>query len=134
MVDRLATSSSSVSTSCGVELSFRVSVIVTLLALAVLAIFWVSAMPHFDFARWALNIGVGPDGKPVELAEGDGAFLPFGWNGVLARLPFAVWLFLAIEELPLAAEESADPKRDMPKGIISGMVTLIVSAHADHCS
>ena len=47
---------------------------------------------------------------------------------MLASLPFAVWLFLAIEQLPLAAEESVDPKRDMPKGIILGMVTLIVSA------
>jgi len=37
-----------------------------------------------------------------------------------------VWLFLAIEQLPLAAEESADPKRDMPKGIMLGMFTLIV--------
>src|SRR6185436_397298 len=34
----------------------------------------------------------------------------------------------AIEQLPLAAEESIDPKRDMPKGIILGMLTLIVSA------
>jgi ethanolamine permease len=36
-----------------------------------------------------------------------------------------VWLFLAIEQLPLAAEESADPKRDMPRGIMLGMFTLI---------
>ena len=43
-------------------------------------------------------------------------------------MPFAVWLFLAIEQLPLAAEESVDPKTDMPKGIILGMLTLIVSA------
>ena len=43
-------------------------------------------------------------------------------------LPFAVWLFLAIEQLPLAAEESADPKKDMPKGLILGMLTLMMSA------
>ena len=53
---------------------------------------------------------------------------PFGLYGVLAALPFAVWLFLAIEQLPLAAEESVDPKRDMPKGIMLGMFTLMVSA------
>src|SRR5687768_10431872 len=33
----------------GVSLSFRVSVIVTLLALGVLAIFWISAIPYADF-------------------------------------------------------------------------------------
>ena len=113
----------------GVELSFKVSVIVTLLALAVLAIYWISAIPHFDFNRWALNIGVDPaTGTTVELPEGNGSFMPLGWAGVLAALPFAVWLFLAIEQLPLAAEESHDPKRDMPKGLLSGFVTLAISA------
>ncbi len=112
----------------GVELSFRVSVLVTVAALAILAVFWVSALPFADFDRWALNIGVGPDGKAIELPEGGGEWFPFGWKGVLATLPFAVWLFLAIEQLPLAAEESADPKKDMPKGLIAGMLTLMVSA------
>ena len=112
----------------GVELSFRVSVLVTLGALAVLAIYWVSALPHFDFSRWALNIGVGADGAPVELPEGNGSWLPFGIAGALASLPFGVWLFLAIEQLPLAAEESYDPKADMPKGLIYGMATLMASA------
>jgi ethanolamine permease len=112
----------------GVALSFKISVVVTVLALAVLVIFWVSAIPHADFNRWALNIAVGTDGALVELPEGGGPFLPKGWVGVLAAMPFAVWLFLAIEELPLAAEESVDPKRDMPKGLIFGMFTLIFSA------
>jgi ethanolamine permease len=113
----------------GVELSFKVSVIVTLLALAVLVIFWVSAIPHFNFSRWALNIGTDPaTGAAVELPEGGGPFMPFGWYGVLAAMPFAVWLFLAIEQLPLAAEESHNPKQDMPKGLLMGILTLVISA------
>lgn len=108
----------------GVELSFRITVVVTLAALACLVAFWVSAIPAMDFTRWALNIGPGG----AELKNGGGPFLPFGWTGVLACLPFAVWLFLAIEQLPLAAEESVDPVRDMPKGITLGIFTLIVSA------
>jgi ethanolamine permease len=112
----------------GVELSFKISVVVTVLALAVLVVYWVSAIPFADFSRWALNIAFSPDGKLVELPNGGGEFLPRGWFGVLASLPFAVWLFLAIEELPLAAEESVDPRRDMPKGLIFGMFTLILSA------
>jgi ethanolamine permease len=112
----------------GVELSFRVSVIVTVAALLILAVFWVSSIPEIDFNRWALNIGVGDDGAKTELPEGGGSWFPFGWKGVLMSLPFAVWLFLAIEQLPLAAEESADPKKDMPRGLISGMLTLMISA------
>src|SRR3989442_12619482 len=111
----------------GVELSFKVSVAVTLLALAVLIIFFASAIPSADFSRWALNVGRGTDGRMIELPDGGGPLLPFGWSGAFAAMPFAVWLYLAIEELPLAAEESHDPKKDMPKGLIGGMSTLIVS-------
>jgi ethanolamine permease len=108
----------------GVELSFRVTLVVTIAALACLVAFWVSALPVMNFSRWALNIA--PDGS--ELPNGNGPFLPMGIWGALSAMPFAVWLFLAIEQLPLAAEESVDPKTDMPKGIILGMLTLIVSA------
>lgn len=108
----------------GVELTFRVTVVVTLLALACLAVFWASAIPRIDFARWAMDVGEGG----AKLAQGNGPFLPLGAAGVLAALPFAVWLFLAIEQLPLAAEESVDPRRDMPRGILAGMFTLMVSA------
>lgn len=108
----------------GVALSFRVTLIVTIASLAVLIFFWITAIPNMDFSRWALNIA--PDG--TELPNGGGSMFPMGFSGVLATLPFAVWLFLAIEQLPLAAEESVDPKRDMPKGIILGIMTLAISA------
>lgn len=114
----------------GVELSFRVTVVVTLIALLCLALFYLFAIPNMDFSRYALNIGVGPDGTLVELPEGGGPWFPDGVHGVLAALPFAVWLYLAIEQLPLAAEESHDPRKDMPKGIMLGMLTLAISAFA----
>jgi ethanolamine permease len=112
----------------GVELSFRVTVIVTLAALACLVVFFVCALPVAEFKRYALNIATGPNGTPIELPQGGGPWLPFGLRGALAALPFAVWLFLAIEQLPLAAEEAVDPRRDMPRGIIAGLATLLVSA------
>lgn len=114
----------------GVELSFKVSVAVTLMALTVLVGFCISALPHADFTRWALNIGADADGKMIELPNGGGTFLPFGLTGAFAALPFAVWLFLGIEELPLAAEESHDPQKDMPKALLLGIVTLIIAAMA----
>ena len=112
----------------GVELSFRVTVVITLASLACLAVFWISAFPVADFSRHALNIGAGADGRPVELSQGVGPLLPFGLHGALAALPFAVWLFLAIEQLPLAAEEAREPSRDIPRGIVAGLLTLFVSA------
>ena len=108
----------------GVATTFRFTIFITFLALAILAVFWIGAIPHFDFDRWALNMGF--DGS--ELPEGGGPFLPFGIDGVMAALPFAIWFYLAIEHLPLAAEESHDPKRDMPKGLLYGILTLIVAS------
>jgi ethanolamine permease len=108
----------------GLELSFKVTLVAALLSLAILAFFWINAIPNMDFQRWALNTVPGG----AELPGGNGPLFPFGFSGVLATLPLAVWLFLAIEQLPLVAEESVSPARDMPKGILLGMLTLIVSA------
>ncbi len=111
----------------GVALSFRVTVTVTLIAIAILVFFLLSALfsGQFDIARWAMNVGADANGQAVELKNGGGTLLPLGVKGIFAGMPFAVWLFLAIEQLPLAAEELVDPKRDMPRGIMLGMFTLI---------
>jgi ethanolamine permease len=61
-------------------------------------------------------------------AVGANAFMPFGWAGVWAALPFGMWLFLAVEGVPLAAEEAKNPARDVPKGIIGAMLFLVVTA------
>ena len=97
----------------GVAMSFRVSVGITLCALAILIVFFAGAAPLLSLNHWAL--------------EG-GGWLPKGWSGAFAALPFALWMYLGIEQLPLAAEESHDPARDMPKGILSGLATLILCA------
>ncbi|ODA68950.1 Amino acid permease [Methyloligella halotolerans] len=104
----------------GVALSFTVTVVVTLLALAILIFFFVSAIPHIDFFKYALNIGVDPGtGEAVELPDGNGPFLPFGPYGILAAMPFAVWLFLAIEELPLRPRNRPIPSATCPKASCS---------------
>jgi ethanolamine permease len=61
-------------------------------------------------------------------ASGASEFLPFGWYGVWAALPFGMWLFLAVEGVPLAAEEAKNPEKDVPKGIIAAMIFLLFSA------
>lgn len=90
-------------------------------ALAVVAlVVWVFAMvPFFDSAKW-FDIAVNPE------AVGASAFLPFGYFGIWAAIPFAMWFFLAIEGVPLAAEETSDPKRDLPRGLIGGMFVLLL--------
>jgi len=102
----------------GVEITFRFTVLITALALGVLLVFWVAAAPHFDLS-WALNLE--PD-------EGRSVWLPKGPLGILSALPFAIWFFLAIEQLPLAAEEAHTPARDLPRGLLYGLLTLVIAA------
>jgi ethanolamine permease len=110
----------------GVELSFRFTVLITFVSMAILIFFFFAALSAFDYNMFALNMGVGADGVAVELPEGGGPFLPLGIGSIFASLPFAIWFLLAIEQLPLAAEESHDPKRDMPRGLLWGLLTLVV--------
>jgi ethanolamine permease len=95
----------------GVEMSFRVSVVTTVSALAVLLVFYVGAVPLVDVHRWAI---------------GNSPLLPKGVGGIFTALPFALWVYLGIEQLPLAAEETHDPGRDMPRGIFWALGTLII--------
>jgi ethanolamine permease len=114
----------------GIEATMRFTVAITVLALGVLAIFYVSAVVtgKLDPSLW-FNIPAGWDGEQATLlADGGGPFLPLGISGIFKALPFAIWFYLAIEEVPLAAEESMDPRRDVPKGTILGMHTLLIAS------
>jgi ethanolamine permease len=54
--------------------------------------------------------------------------MPFGWQGVFAALPFAVWFYLAIEGVAMVAEEVKDPQKNIARGYISALVTLVFLA------
>ncbi len=104
----------------GSAISFRFALIVALLSLAVLAAFALVAV-----FSGSLNFGSLFDVKPD---AGQSPFLPHGVLPILFALPFAVWFFLGIEELPLAAEESHNPSKDIPKAGVWGLITLVVCA------
>ncbi|GAA1479420.1 amino acid permease [Nocardioides aestuarii] len=103
--------------SAGAELSFKFAIAVAVISIGILVLFAVLA-----FANGAVDFGQLND---IEPEAGNSTFLPFGWTGVLYALPFAMWFFLGIEELPLAAEEAHDPARDIPRAGIVGMLTLV---------
>ena len=66
-------------------------------------------------------------------------FLKGGWSGadtfslgsisgIVAAIPFAIWFFLAIEGVSMAAEEAKTPHRSIPIAYIGGILTLMVLA------
>lgn len=95
---------------------------ITAIAVVALIITALALIPHFNAANL---FDIVPDGT-----AGSSEFLPFGFSGVLAALVFGIWFFLAVEGVPLAAEETANPKRDMPRGIIFAVIFLVISGAA----
>jgi ethanolamine permease len=104
----------------GVGEALKVMFVITAIALVGLLIFAVSAIGSFDPANLT-------DIAPTD-AAGASSFLPFGYLGIWAAVPFAIWFFLAVEGVPLAAEEAKEPERNVPKGIIAAMALLMVTA------
>ena len=104
----------------GVGEALKVMFAITVVAIVAIAAFVIGMIPQFEVAN-LFNI------DPTN-AAGASSFLPFGFVGIWAAFPFAIWFFLAIEGVPLAAEETRDPATDMPKGIIAGMAALLLFA------
>ena len=94
----------------GVKESAAFSVFITILAVGELLLFMGIIGPHFKVSNYLSHP------------------MPFGWSGVFAALPFAVWFYLAIEGVAMVAEEVKEPKKNIPKGYISGLATLIFLA------
>jgi ethanolamine permease len=104
----------------GVGEALKLMFVITAIAVVGLIVFVIAMVPEFD----ASNL---TDIAPTD-ASGASDFIPLGIAGILSAFVYGIWFFLAIEGVPLAAEETRDPKKDMPKGIIAGMLALLVFA------
>jgi ethanolamine permease len=96
----------------GVGEAMRLMVGAGLLAMAAILLFGLTMLPHFDPANLTLP----------------GQRLHVDPRGVFSCIPFAIWLFIAVEQTAAAAEEVAEPARNMPRGIIAAVLTLLVTA------
>ncbi|MVO90171.1 ethanolamine permease [Streptomyces sp. p1417] len=105
----------------GVGEALRFSFVVTGIAVAALLVFAVGAFMDFDASR--LNdIAVDHD------AFGANSWLPLGLLGIWAAFPFGMWFFLGVEGVPLAAEETKDPARTLPRAIRWSLCILVALA------
>ncbi|WP_207460103.1 ethanolamine permease [Azospirillum sp. SYSU D00513] len=101
----------------GVSIAATFELFVTLLAIFELVVFMGVVSPGFSWANFANNGWAGSNSLTVE-----------GLGGILAAIPFAIWFFLAIEGAAMAAEETRDPRRTVPRAYIGGILTLVVLA------
>ena len=94
----------------GVRQSALFELVVTVLAIGGLLLFAGTALPHFSWTYFAQDP------------------LPNGWGGIMAALPFAIWFYLAIEGIANVAEETREPQRNISRGFIYAMATLVFLA------
>lgn len=94
----------------GVKQAAVFELLVTIVAVIELMIFFGVVGPHFEMKNFLTDP------------------MPFGVAGIFAAIPFAIWFYLAIEGLAMAAEEAHEPRRTIPRGFIAAILTLVVLA------
>ncbi|MDJ0345277.1 ethanolamine permease [Streptomyces sp. H10-C2] len=104
----------------GVGEALRFSFVVTAIAVAALVVFAAGALLSFDAS--------GLTDIKVSDAAGANSWLPFGLMGIWAAFPFGMWFFLGVEGVPLAAEETKDPVKSLPKAMALSIGILVVLA------
>ena len=103
----------------GAAISFKFAIVVSVVSIGILLVFSVMAAFSGLFSVDKL-FDIAP-------APGQSTFLPYGVIPILFALPYAMWFFLGIEELPLAAEESHNPTHDIPRAGLIARTTLIIT-------
>ncbi|SDB89711.1 ethanolamine permease [Acinetobacter boissieri] len=101
----------------GVKIAATFELVVTVLAVIELLVFVGVVQPSFSFSNFTLNGWAGADHFSLPAI-----------SGIFAAIPFAIWFFLAIEGVAMAAEEAKDPKKTIPRAYISGILTLVILA------
>jgi ethanolamine permease len=101
----------------GVQIAASFELFVTVLAIAELLVFMAVVCPGFSFANFARNGWAGHSHFSLGSVP-----------GLFAAIPFAIWFFLAIEGVAMAAEEAKEPNRSIPIAYIAGMGTLLLLA------
>lgn len=101
----------------GVIIAATFELFVTVLAIAELLVFMGIVAPGFSMSNFVANGW-----------SGQNTFSMSAIPGMMAAIPFAIWFFLAIEGVAMAAEEAKDLKVTIPKAYIAGILTLVFLA------
>jgi ethanolamine permease len=101
----------------GMTIAASFELVVTVVAIIELLVFMGVVAPGFSAANFVRGGWSGAD-------HFSGASL----GGIVAAIPFAIWFFLAIEGVAMAAEEVKTPHRSIPIAYIVGMLTLAALA------
>jgi APA family basic amino acid/polyamine antiporter len=118
----------------GIKLSSRVTAVIVAIKLVivllviVVGLFYVKGANYHPFIPPAQPGASGSSGWSAPLIQLIAGFTPttFGWGGIFAGAAIVFFAFIGFDIVATAAEETRNPKRDLPRGIIGSLVICTV--------
>lgn len=91
----------------GVKESTRFNNVIVFVKIIAIVVFIGVAVFHVDMSNWKV-------------------FAPFGWNGVMTGAALVFFAYIGFDAVSTAAEETKDPQRNLPIGIILSLAICTV--------
>jgi len=91
----------------GVRQSAAVNSLIVLVKIGAILLFLFLAVRHIDAANYT-------------------PFMPYGWNGVMAGAAVVFFAYIGFDAVTTAAEETENPRRNLPIGIIGSALIVMV--------
>ena len=118
----------------GIKLSSRFNAVVVAIKVAVVllvvavGVFYLQADNYSPFVPPAQPPAEGASGWDAPLVQSLFGFATttYGWGGVIAGAAIVFFAFIGFDIVATAAEETRDPARDMPRGILGSLVICTV--------
>ncbi|WP_081511835.1 amino acid permease [Nocardia donostiensis] len=117
----------------GTKLSSRVSAVAVAIKIGVILLVIVVGLTFFDSSNLSPYIPPSEAGAEAEgVRQSLFSFLTgagnstFGWYGLLAAASLVFFAFIGFDVVATAAEETKNPQRDVPRGILGSLVIVTV--------
>jgi APA family basic amino acid/polyamine antiporter len=118
----------------GIKLSSRVTAVIVVIKVAIVllviavGLFFVEAANYSPFVPPAQAAEPGTSGGEAPLVQTLFGFSPgtFGWGGVMAGAAVVFFAFIGFDIVATAAEETRNPGRDLPRGILGSLAICTV--------
>lgn len=91
----------------GIKESAKMNNVIVLVKIVVIILFIVLGIGHVHLANL----------HPI---------MPYGWKGVMGGAAIIFFAYIGFDAVSTAAEETIDPKRDVPKGLVICLITVII--------
>src|SRR5512136_1304240 len=91
----------------GIRESAKINNIIVGIKIAVILLFVFLGVSHVDFANF-------------------NPFAPFGWKGIMAGAAIIFFAYIGFDAVSTAAEETRNPKRDVPLGLMLCLAVIII--------